>query len=294
MRSSEEGTARRGSPWWCIPTLLGAVRITPPFGNHQRKRPSIGRHTFNMAENFDLIEGDIRPTRRKRNSRKSTVKKGNRKISRRSRRATSKAKLLYLQKTGFSKNSEEDALLGDEENRLEIYSIFLRSMWWAKNFRERFIGIDDPSRGRYRWQHNAPEGHETMNIYIALKDIFLQCHGTASVLRRKKIMLYKLIRRGLTTWTNFSKPYTTVLRVVCLIKDRLVGALLFFYKAQQILSAKWLWQRWSSKWNWVWKSKEGWLGVNRRFVELIVHNHGRRAYKWKFRNSYCVLGSAWE
>ena len=139
-----------------------------------------------MAENFDLIEGDIRPTRRKRIGRKSTAKKGNRRLSRRSRRATSKAKLLYLQKTGFSKSSKEDGLSSDEENRLEIYSVVLRTLWWAKNFRERFIGIDDPSRGRYRWQHNAPEGQETMNIYIALKDIFLQCHGTASVLRKKE------------------------------------------------------------------------------------------------------------
>ena len=37
-----------------------------------------------------------------------------------------------------------------------MYNVVLRTLWWSKNFHERFIGIDDPSRGTYKWQHNAP------------------------------------------------------------------------------------------------------------------------------------------
>ena len=151
-----------------------------------------------MAENFDFIENDVRPTRRKKmekakGQRKSVnKKKGNRRMSRRSRRATSKAKILYLQKknnynkNGATDNNGKTTLFEDESDRIEIYNVVLRTLWWAKNFRERFIGIDDPSRGRYKWQHNAPPGQEDMNIYIALKDVFLQCHDTASVLRKKE------------------------------------------------------------------------------------------------------------
>ena len=57
-----------------------------------------------MAENFDFIENDVRPTRLKKmekaKGQKKSVnkKKGNRRMRRRSRRATSKAKILYLQK----------------------------------------------------------------------------------------------------------------------------------------------------------------------------------------------------
>ena len=151
-----------------------------------------------MAENFDFIENDVRPTRRKKmekaKGQKKSVnkKKGNRRMSRRSRRATSKAKILYLQKknnynkNGATDNNGKTTLFEDESDRIEIYNVVLRTLWWAKNFRERFIGIDDPSRGRYKWQHNAPPGQEDMNIYIALKDVFLQCHDTASVLRKKE------------------------------------------------------------------------------------------------------------
>ena len=121
-----------------------------------------------MAENFDFIENDVRPTRRKKmekakGQRKSVnKKKGNRRMSRRSRRATSKAKILYLQKknnynkNGATDNNGKTTLFEDESDRIEIYNVVLRTLWWAKNFRERFIGIDDPSRGRYKWQHNAP------------------------------------------------------------------------------------------------------------------------------------------
>ena len=160
-----------------------------------------------MAENFDFIENDVRPTRRKKmekaKGQKKSVnkKKGNRRMSRRSRRATSKAKILYLQKknnynkNGATDNNGKTTLFEDESDRIEIYNVVLRTLWWAKNFRERFIGIDDPSRGRYNGSicTSRTRGYEYL---YSFKDVFLQCHDTASVLRKKRTMYCNRANNG--------------------------------------------------------------------------------------------------
>ena len=131
-------------------------------------------------EAFDVIDSSCRA----RKPSKPVYTRRSMRSARNRRRMTSKSKLLYLEKLPLPSASSDEKNMQSQIDT-EIYEVMLKTLWSSTNFRERFVGVDNPSRGRYKWQHNCPPGEENMNIFIALKDIFLQYHGRATARRQQ-------------------------------------------------------------------------------------------------------------
>jgi hypothetical protein len=173
-----------------------------------------------------IMEGEERETEfgiieESGRNRTSNDKRANRRSKRRvrhKRRLTSKSKLLYFDRAKSS-NRRRDKKKA-ENKQTEIYDVVLQTLWASNNFRERFVGLDDPSRGRYKWQHNCPKGMEAMNIFIALKDIFLQYHNNSYKAHERN----KRRKERQIEWLNSVESFLNVMKFgtegfVCEKKD---------------------------------------------------------------------------